>query len=121
MFGHPDEAKALNAVAQKRGWQFVSGISGGPAIRIAASGGDGDVRFREGKRRFLLKRHVRVRLPLASAQRGLKLRIVPPMQRYGGSMQMLHPEPVTSPYPDIEELYDVHNSNLRFQSSSWAA
>lgn len=109
MFGHPGEAKALEAVARARGWTFVPGISGGPAVRIPLSGAQGEARFRAGKRRFLLGRHVRVRLPLADD--GLSLRIVPPMRRRGRAMQAIHPASTPSDDPRLNKLYDIHASS----------
>jgi hypothetical protein len=110
MFGHPGEAKALEAVARARGWTYVSGVSGGPAVRIPLSGAEGEARFRAGKRRFLLGRHVRVRLALPDDD-GLSLRIVPPMRKRGRAMQAIHPASMPSGDPRLNELYDIHASS----------
>jgi hypothetical protein len=119
MLGHPGEAKALEAVARKRGWTFVPGTSGGPAIRIPAPNGEGEARFRAGKRRFLLGRHLRVRLPLPDAG-GMSLRIVPPMRKRGRAMQMVHPAPATADDPRLDTLYDVHASSRELLRSALA-
>jgi hypothetical protein len=110
MFGHPGEAKALEAIARARGWTFVSGIGGGPAVRIPLSGAEGEARFRAGKRRFLLGRHVRVRLPLSDDD-GLGLRIVPPMKRHRRAMQAIHPASMPSDDPRLDKLYDIYASS----------
>lgn len=107
MVGRPGEAAALRQVAQNRGWRFVPGSSGGPAIRWEVGAGEGDARFREGKRRFLLGRHVRVRVPVSLAS-GARVRLVPPMRKHGRAMDVVYPSRTPSGYDEVDHRYDVH-------------
>jgi hypothetical protein len=107
-FGGREEADAIRHHASRHGRRFISPDEGGPSVRFNAGEHEGEARFRSGKRRFRLGKHVRVRIPLGVPD-DVRLRIVPPMGRGGrGYRSTVYPASVPSHSLLEKDQYDVH-------------
>lgn len=107
-FGEREEADAIRQHASRHGRRFISPDEGGPSVRFDAGEHEGEARFRSGKTRFRLGRHVRVRIPLGVPD-DVRLRIVPPMSEGGrGHRFTVYPPSVPSHGLLEKDQYDVH-------------
>jgi hypothetical protein len=107
-FGGREEADAIRQHASRHGRRFISPDEGGPSVRFDAGEHEGEARFRSGKRRFRLGKHVRVRIPLEVPD-DVRLRIVPPMGGGGrGHRFTVYPASVHSHSLLEKDQYDVH-------------
>ena len=107
--GRQAEVEALQKHAVTRTRRYVPASEGGPSVRFDAGGQTGEARFRSGKRRHRLRRHVRVRIPLGRPG-NVRLRIVPPMTEGGARRRFTTVYP--SPFPSLglldDDQYEVH-------------
>jgi hypothetical protein len=117
--GSPSETAALARAARAEGAEFIEGDEG-PLVRFPVEGLTGEARFKSGKRRFLLDRHVRVRIPLETSS-APTLRIAPPMRRFGRRHVMVYPSPMASGDASLDALYDMHASSQRVLEDAIAA
>ena len=112
------ETEALARAARVEGAEFVADDEG-PLVRFHVDGREAEARFKNGKRRFLLDRHVRVRIPL-EPDSALTLRIAPPMRRFGQRQLMMYPRPIVSGNT-LDVLYDMHASSQAILDEAIAA